>query len=241
MTRLLFFTTGASNGTIDFIMNTTNLSFLAVVLTCAVPAFPQSVIPVTLLIDVQDHVEYQDDISDVTKFATVPMLTPAVNFRTFSVATVVADIVAVNGQPAKGIYTAQARALGASPTATAGNVIADVQRAALREEVIEILNTDGTSIGTISSLGLSGGPPPPGPRHRKRPPISQLSVGPERLWEYVAFRLRTKPSGRSRALGFHRGRSGSTAREWRRCDAKGADDLSHGVAADPRNRSFQRL
>lgn len=143
-------------------MNTTNLSFLAVVLTCAVPAFPQSVIPVTLLIDVQDHVEYQDDISDVTKFATVPMLTPAVNFRTFSVATVVADIVAVNGQPAKGIYTAQARALGASPTATAGNVIADVQRAALREEVIEILNTDGTSIGTISSLGLSGGPPPPG-------------------------------------------------------------------------------
>ncbi len=106
--------------------------------------------------------EYQDDIADVTKFATVPATTPAVNFRTFSVATVIADVIAVNGQPAKGVYTAQARALGTSPTPTAGNAIADVQRAALREEVIEILNTDGTSIGTISSLGLSGGVAPPG-------------------------------------------------------------------------------
>jgi hypothetical protein len=135
---------------------------LVAVLAFTATAFPQSVTPVTLLIDVQNHVEYQDDISDVTKFATVPALTPAVDFRTFSVATVVADVVAVNGQPAKGVYTAQARALGTSPTASAGNAIADVQRAALREEVIEILNADGTSIGTISSLGLSGGAPPPG-------------------------------------------------------------------------------
>jgi hypothetical protein len=111
---------------------------------------------------VQDHVEYQDDISDVTKFATTSAVTPALNFRTFSVATVVADIVAVNGQPAKGTYTAEARALGASRTAAAGNAIADVQRAALREEVIEILGSDGNPVGTISSLGLSGGMPPPG-------------------------------------------------------------------------------
>jgi hypothetical protein len=145
-------------------MNTTTLnpSCLALVLTCALPAFAQSVTPVTLLIDVQNHVEYQDDIADVTKFATVPAVTPAVNFRTFSVATVVADIVAVNGQPAKGVYTAQARGLASSPTAAPGNAIADVTRAALREEVIEILNSDGTPIGTIASLGLSGGMAPPG-------------------------------------------------------------------------------
>jgi hypothetical protein len=139
---------------------TTRLSCLTVVL--AAQSLAQSTTPVTLLIDVQDHVEYQDDISDVTKFATIPTVTPSVNFRTFSIATVVADIVAVNGQPAKGVYTAQARALGTSPTAAAGNSIADVQRAALREEVIEILNSDGTPIGTIASLGLSGGTPPPG-------------------------------------------------------------------------------
>jgi len=139
-----------------------NLLGLAAFLALAALAYPQSPTPFTLLIDVQDHVEYQDDISDVTKFATVPALTPAVNFRTFSVATVVADIVAVNGQPAKGVYTAQARGLASSPTPTAGNAIADVQRAALREEVIEILNSDGTPIGTIASLGLSGGMPPPG-------------------------------------------------------------------------------
>jgi hypothetical protein len=134
----------------------------AVLFASTASAWAQPVIPTTLLIDVQNHVEYQDDIADVTQFATIPTVTPSVNFRTFSVATVVADIIAVNGQPAKGTYTAQARALVASPTATAGNSIADVQRAALREEVIEILNFNGTSIGTIVSLGLSGGPPPPG-------------------------------------------------------------------------------
>lgn len=149
--------------TIPGIVNSTSsLNFLAVVLAFAAPGFSQTATPVTLLIDVQDHVEYQDDIADVTKFATVPTLTPAVNFRTFSIATVIADVVAVNGQPAKGVYTAQARALGTNPTPSAGNAIADVQRAALREEVIEILNADGSSIGTIASLGLSGGSAPPG-------------------------------------------------------------------------------
>jgi hypothetical protein len=180
--------TGPTFRRIHVIMNiTSNLSLIAVVLASALPAFPQSVTPVTLLIDVQDHVEYQDDISDVTKFATIPTLTPAVNFRTFSVATVLADVVAVNGQPAKGVYTAQARALGASPTATAGDAIADIQRAALREEAIEILNSDGTSIGTISSLGLSGGSHRPAPRRPKPPPISQLSAAPGLLWEHVGF------------------------------------------------------
>ena len=141
---------------------TKNVFCFAALVACAALSYSQSSTPVTLLIDVQDHVEYQDDISDVTKFATVPAVTPAVNFRTFSVATVVADIVAVNGQPAKGVYTAQARGLDSSPTATPGNAVADVQRAALREEVIEILNSDGSPIGTIASLGLSGGMPPPG-------------------------------------------------------------------------------
>jgi hypothetical protein len=128
----------------------------------SVPAAAQTAAPTTLLIDVHDHVEYQDDISDVTKFATIPTVTPSVNFRTFSVATMVADIVAVNGHAAMGVYTAQSRAVGSSPTAAAGFSIADVQRAAIREEVIEILNSDGTAVGTIVSLGLSGGPAPPG-------------------------------------------------------------------------------
>ena len=52
------------------------------------------------------RVKFQDDISDITKFATIPNLTPSVNFRRFSVATVVADI---NRQPVKGLYGGRAR------------------------------------------------------------------------------------------------------------------------------------
>ncbi|HEY2015148.1 MAG TPA: hypothetical protein VGH38_16680 [Bryobacteraceae bacterium] len=132
-------------------------------ITICSQASGQSSQPTVLLIDVENHVEYQDDIADVTKFATIPSLTPAVNFRDFSVATVLADIVAINGQPAKGLYAARARSIITSPTPTAGNgAIADVARAAIREEIFEILNPDGSPVGTIVSLGLSGGAPPPG-------------------------------------------------------------------------------
>lgn len=120
-------------------------------------------VPATILeVDVENQVEYQDDISDVTKFATSPNSTTSTNFRNFSVATVIADIVAINGQPAKGLYAARARSIQTAPNATPGLAIADVQRAAMREEVMEILDKDGNPIGTIVSLGLSGGSAPPG-------------------------------------------------------------------------------
>jgi hypothetical protein len=68
--------------------------------------------------------------------------------------------VAVNGQPVKGNYVGRTGVVNLSPT---GNgAIADVTRTALREHLFEILQPDGTTIGTIISVGLSGGPAPPG-------------------------------------------------------------------------------
>jgi hypothetical protein len=123
--------------------------------------------PTILLVDVENLVQYQADTPDVSKFATNPDPTPSVNFREFSVATVLGDIVAVNGRPAKGLYASRARAIATSPSAKPGDgqfgqAFGDVQRAAIREEVMEILNTDGTPIGSVMTLGLSGGAPPPG-------------------------------------------------------------------------------
>src|SRR5262249_54765790 len=43
-----------------------------------------------------------------------------------------------------------------------GSAIADVTRIAIREQVFEILQADGTPIGTIMGLGFSDGPAPPG-------------------------------------------------------------------------------
>lgn len=116
----------------------------------------------TLVIDLQNAVEYQDDAGNPSKFATDPNLTPSATYINFGVATLIGDIVAVNGQPAKGTYVGRSRSLVLSPTPNAGGAIADVTRTALREHVFEILTGDGIPIGTIMSVGLSGGPPPPG-------------------------------------------------------------------------------
>jgi len=122
----------------------------------------QSPLPTTLVIDLQNVVEYQSDIGDPQKFATNPNLTPSVVYKNFGVATLLADIVAVNGQPAKGLYAGRSRSIVASVAPSAGGAIADVTRTAIREHIFEILKIDGTPVGTIISLGFSGGPPPPG-------------------------------------------------------------------------------
>jgi hypothetical protein len=129
---------------------------------CCTLARAQAPAPTVLTIDLQNVVEYQADISDTSKFATSPGITPSATFKNFGAVTLIGDIVAVNGQPAKGTYIGRSRGLVASPTPAPGGAIADVTRTALREHVFEILKSDGTPVGTIMSMGFSGGPPPPG-------------------------------------------------------------------------------
>jgi hypothetical protein len=117
----------------------------------------------TLIIDLQNAVEYQQDDSSIpSKLATNPNLTPSGPHANFFNAMLLADIVAVNGQPAKGLYAGRSRVMTSSPVASPGVNIADVSRTAIREHLFEILKSDGTPIGTIMSVGFSGGPPPPG-------------------------------------------------------------------------------
>lgn len=125
-------------------------------------AHGQSPVQTTLVIDLQNVVEYQDDNGDPTKFAANPNITPSNTFKNFGVVTLIGDIVAVNGQPAKGTYVGRSRGLVMSPAPTSGGAIGDVTRTALREHMFEILQSDGTAVGTIMSLGFSGGAAPPG-------------------------------------------------------------------------------
>ena len=76
--------------------------------------------PTVLTIDLQNVVEYQADISDPSKFATSPGITPAVTFKNFGAVTILGDIIAVNGQPVKGLYVGRSRGLVASPTPAPG-------------------------------------------------------------------------------------------------------------------------
>jgi hypothetical protein len=150
-------------------IRTANVVIMVILLAAAASHLASAQQPTTtsLTIDLGNMVEYQEDIYDPVKFARSPNLTPSLGIGTgvanFAVATLLGDIVAVNGQPTKGLYAGRSRTISTRTNPTPGLAIADVTRAAIREHVFEILQPDGTPVGSIMLMGLSGGnSPPPG-------------------------------------------------------------------------------
>ena len=144
-----------------------NIVMVAIPLVAACNLASAQQPPATLTIDLGNMVEYQEDIYDPVTFARSPNVTPSLGIgagvANFAVATLLGDIVAVNGQPAKGLYAGRSRTISAHTNPTPGQAIADVTRAAIREHIFEILQPDGTPVGSIMLMGLSGGnSPPPG-------------------------------------------------------------------------------
>jgi hypothetical protein len=130
------------------------------------PGSAQQPVVTTLTVDLANQVEYQGDVYDPTKFArnasTTPSLGNGAGILNFGVATILGDIVSVNGQPAKGLFAARDRWIAAYPAPVPGQAIADVRRGRIREFTFEILQADGTAIGSIMGMGLAEGDPPPG-------------------------------------------------------------------------------
>ena len=119
--------------------------------------------PTILQIDTTNVVLYFEDTPDPAMWATDPNVPTRVVTRNFSRALGIGDIVAVNGQPAKGTHTRGAIGnLGLNPAPNPGQAIADTMRAAVAVFTFEILKSDGTPIGTIVANGLAGGVAPPG-------------------------------------------------------------------------------
>jgi len=134
------------------------------------PALAQT--PSTLKIEIQNLVFYEVDTSDASKFGTSPNVTPsgisctAPSFGGHLGNRIVGlgDIVAVNGQPAKGTYVSSGATICVSPTPVAGQPIADVSTGPMVYETYEILQPDGTPVGSIMANGLRvAAPSPPGP------------------------------------------------------------------------------
>jgi uncharacterized protein (TIGR03437 family) len=127
------------------------------------PGLAQVATPSILQIDVANNVLYQEDTSDVSKFATdtnvVAVLHGAKNFNR---AVGVADIVAINGQPVTGTHIRSAVNVFLSTARVSGQAIADTGRIAVAVFTFEILKSDGTPIGTIVTNGFGGGSAPPG-------------------------------------------------------------------------------
>jgi uncharacterized protein (TIGR03437 family) len=116
-----------------------------------------------LKIDIANYVPYTYDAFDIQKFATAPSLTPTPpTGRAFEFFVFIGDIVAVNGKPVKGLWTARGTTLFFGPNAVPGQSTADVARGNVIDMYWEILQADGTPIGTLAASGLTRGSPPPG-------------------------------------------------------------------------------
>jgi uncharacterized protein (TIGR03437 family) len=115
-----------------------------------------------LKIDIANYVPYGYDVFDYGKFATAPVLTPPPPGKAFSFFVFIGDIVAVNGKPAKGLWTARGTTIFFEPNAVPGHSTADVTRGNIIDMYWEITQLDGTPIGTIAASGLTRGTPPPG-------------------------------------------------------------------------------
>jgi hypothetical protein len=134
------------------------------------PAQGQSTASI-LYFELQNVVEYQVDTSDLSKYGTNPSVTQGKIAKGMGVGCVgvpiigYADIVSVNGQPARGTYKVRGVSTCTSPTPVPGvEAIADTTWPSLCDETYEILQSDGTPVGTIMTYGFSSGmPSPPGP------------------------------------------------------------------------------
>lgn len=119
-----------------------------------------------LVVDTANRVNYQFDSFNVPKFGTSASIAAPQGIRTnhpFLEETIVADVASVNGKPAKGNMVIKSTAsLNLSPIPAAGRAIGDITRMSFGHSAWEILSVDGQQVGTIITIWLSGGTPPPG-------------------------------------------------------------------------------
>jgi uncharacterized protein (TIGR03437 family) len=125
-------------------------------------ALAQVAPPTILQVDVENLLGYLEDSNDFAKFATDPNATTSVQPRDFGVTVAIGDIVAVNGQPARGTLTRVRRRIELRRNPNATEAIADTVRAGVSADTYEILRSDGTPVGTIVTYGLMAGSPAPG-------------------------------------------------------------------------------
>src|SRR5260370_37628751 len=118
------------------------------------------VIPSAILqVDVENLVQFVDDVGDPSKFATEPNLTTARDPRNFAQAVYIGDIVAVNGQSAKGTFTRVSTQLALTPSPSAGQAIGATTRGRVVADYFEILNSGARPIRTVVSNGRGEGSP----------------------------------------------------------------------------------
>jgi uncharacterized protein (TIGR03437 family) len=121
----------------------------------------QAAPPAILHVDIENIVQYCGNVSDYSQLAATPSQTNC-TLRTFGEVIILADVVAVNGKPAKGTLQQKAHSTNLRPAPTAGQAIADTNRNGPAFDTLEILQPDGTPVGSIMVIAAVSGSPPPG-------------------------------------------------------------------------------
>src|SRR5258706_7271035 len=121
-----------------------------------------SQIPTVIQIDIETYAAYYADNPDYNKLAGSQQAVPPISTKTFSSFIGLADIVRVNGKPAKGTWSIRGTTTNYTPNPQPGQIIADTTRNFFVDWIWEIQQGDGTPIGTIMATGMGFGPPPPG-------------------------------------------------------------------------------
>jgi hypothetical protein len=115
----------------------------------------------------KDNVGYNVDSTPPANYGTAQGRTP-INGRgpNFLPYLTIADVVSVNGRPAKGVQLTRGNDIRLSSNRANppnGRAISDVNgRNTIDDQFIELLQPDGSAVGTLMLLGSYAGPAPPG-------------------------------------------------------------------------------
>jgi hypothetical protein len=105
---------------------------------------------------------YARDVGDYSRYATQKGPTAQIPAQNFNAWEGIGDIVALNGKPVNGYLRGTVMGLNTSVNYQAGFGVADVARGQFAITTLELVQPDGTPIGTIFAMGVIGGAPPPG-------------------------------------------------------------------------------
>src|SRR4051812_16352331 len=107
-------------------LNSSKMLLAAVCAAVCGPGARAQTTPVVLQVELANIVGYQEDTSDVSKFASAAGVTPSAAVRNFAFQEHLADIVAVNGKPVKGTLVRNARLATLRTAPAPGQGVADV-------------------------------------------------------------------------------------------------------------------
>lgn len=110
---------------------------------------------VVLVVDVDNAVTYRSDVTDYARRAADLGPTAALAAKSFTDQINIGDIVAVNGRPARGLWTSRTYSMGFSPTPSPGSGIADAALGGTADCKWSFHDVDGRFIGAIFDSGYA--------------------------------------------------------------------------------------